>query len=89
MNHREKTKKLIELASDERTPKEERAVAAVQAVALIHKYDLLSSPLDGIADIDNDTVQAARAIYETFTNPSVASAFKKVGAKLKKRRSGR
>lgn len=77
MDVRQKAKDLVELAGDKRTPEKERANAAVAAIALIRKHDLLTIPetsenrvaaiLDGISsiiDVDDDTVQAVATIFK-------------------------
>ncbi len=58
MDPRQKAKDLIELAADGRGSDKERASAAVKAVALIRKHDLLTipdSPFTGL--FDNELVQ--------------------------------
>lgn len=87
MNPREKARKLVALAVDERTPEQERATAAVQAIALIHKHSLLDSPLDMVGDAlrnESETVKAVSKIYETFTDPTLVGAIKEVGRRFKK-----
>ncbi len=67
---RETVKDLIELACDATGENDkERNSAAMKAVKMIRKYDLLDSPLDRIAD--NEYVQAARAIFGAFNDPNV------------------
>ena len=69
---RQKAKKLIEIAADDSTSDSERTSAAVKAVAIIRKYDLLSNPLDALNE--NETVQAARTIFDAFSDPKVKAA---------------
>ena len=89
---REKAKGLIALAADERTPKEERMTAAVQAVALIAKYKLLDGPLDGIGDVlrgekATGAVRAASKLYEIFNDPDVTEMFKSARESIRERGS--
>jgi hypothetical protein len=74
---RRKAKNLIELALDESTTDEERNNASMRAIKLIRKYDLLSSPLDGVLE-GNETVQAIRGIVETITGPKFKGDLRKV-----------
>jgi hypothetical protein len=83
MNSRQKARDLIELAVDERTPEKERLSAAVKAVALIHKYDLLVSPLD-MLDSENETVSAAKSILEVLTDPKLTANVKKVASRFRR-----
>jgi hypothetical protein len=85
---RQKAKDLVKLAIDERTPEKERIAAAFGALKIIDKYDLLSSPLDGIMQSDNETVQAAATIFETLTNPDLVSSVKKVARGIANRGGG-
>jgi hypothetical protein len=68
--HREKAKKLMATALDERNNSDkERISAAMQAIKIIDKYDLLSSPLDGIdlegvVGVDKETVDAAATLVK-------------------------
>lgn len=88
-NARQKAKDLMKLALDERTPEKERIVAAFSALKIIDKNELLSSPLDGIMAIDNESVQAAGSIFETLTNPSFINSVKKVASGVSRRRRRR
>lgn len=91
MNFRQKARDLIELAADERTPEKERVVAAVKAVALIRKYDLLSSPLDGLIGSNDENVKAAVDVFERLTDPDLVGSLKKISSlfgRKKRRRSG-
>ena len=86
-NPRQKVKDLMTLALDERTPDKERVTSAFQALKMIDKYDLLSSPLDGIMDnVNNETVQAAGSIFQKLTDPDFVSSVKKVGRAISSRR---
>lgn len=82
---RKKVKDLVELAVDDRTPDKERVAAAMRAVVLIRKHDLLSSPLDGLLDSDNETVQATRTIFEALTDPKLAKSVRKVAERFRRR----
>ena len=82
-NPRQKARDLIELASDINNEDKERVSAAMKAVALIRKYNLLASPLDSLMDSDNETVQAASEIFSVLTDPKVTGNLKKLGAKFK------
>jgi hypothetical protein len=81
---RQQAKDLIELAVDERTPEKERLNSAVKAVAIIHKYNLLSSPLDALND--NETVRAVTTIVEKFADPDLMSSVKTIGREIGRRR---
>lgn len=85
MTPRQKARDLIELAADERTPEKERLSAAIKAVALIRKHDLLASPLDGILDGGDETVQAAKSIFDTLTDPKLRNNVKKVADRFRRR----
>lgn len=84
MNHRAKAKSLVELAVHEDTPEKEKFVSALKAVAMIHKYDLLSSPLDGLLDGNDETISAAKTIFETLSDPDLVSSVKKVAGRFKR-----
>lgn len=75
---KEKARRLIELAVDDGTPEAERDNAAFRAAKLIHKYDLLSSPLEDMLD-RNETVQAAKTVIETVTSPDVLESIRTLG----------
>jgi hypothetical protein len=68
--HREKAKKLMTLAlGDARGGEKERITAAFEALKIIHKHDLLSSPLDGLdleglSGLDKETVDAAATLVK-------------------------
>jgi len=86
MNVRQKAKDLIELVADEKTADGERYSAAVNACALIRKYDLLSSPFDVVSD--NQTVRAAKDIFDTLQDPRLKDGLKTLAdgfARLRKR----
>lgn len=82
---RQKTKDLIELALDERTPEKERISAAFNALKLIRKHGLVDSPLDGLLD-GNETVQAAKTILEKILDPELTRSVKKVRDGFSRRR---
>jgi hypothetical protein len=77
---RQKAKDLINLALDGDNDANERAAAAMRAVKIIAKYDLLASPLDGILDSGNETVQAAGDIFSRLTDPTLLNSLKKVAS---------
>jgi len=81
---RQKAKDLLELAADESTTDKERISAAMKAGALIRKHDLLSSPLDMLGS-DNETVQAAKSIFEKLADPKLAKDLKKVADRFRRR----
>lgn len=83
---RQKVKDLIDLALDTRTPENERLAAGFKAIRLIRKYDLLASPLDGLLDSGDETVQAAASVFETLTNPKLVGNLKKVASRFNRRR---
>jgi len=83
MNKRQQVKDLIELAVDETGDDKERLAAAMKAVRLIRKYDLLSDPLDAIAD--NEYVRAAKTLFGAFNDPSVKKVRDRVTARVRKR----
>lgn len=74
MDVRQKTKDLIELVANGGAPADERSAAAIQACAIIRKYDLLASPLDAFSD--NKTVKAAQDVFETLRDPSFTGGLK-------------
>lgn len=86
---REKAKKMMKLALDERTPEKERIAAAFGALKIIDKDGLLASPLDGIMAIDNEHVQAATTIFETLSNPNFVKNVRKVAAAVSSARKKR
>ena len=86
---RQKAKDLMKLALDERTPEKERIAAAFGALKIIDKNELLSSPLDGIMAIDNESVQAAGSIFETLTHPNFIKSVKKVAGGVSRARGRR
>src|ERR1700683_2486334 len=71
---RQKAKDLLKLASDERTPENERNAATASLFKLIEKYDLLSaggkpinvasSILEKIANLDMDDVEKIASSIE-------------------------
>lgn len=74
-DRRQKVKDLIELACDEGNEDGERTAAAMRAVKLIRKYNLLSSPFD-LLDGNNEVVQAAKSIVEAL--PDFADNARKI-----------
>jgi hypothetical protein len=81
---RQKVKDLVELAVDDSTTDKERVAAAMKAVVLIRKHDLLTSPLD-ILSSENETVQATKSILEVLTDPKLAKNVKKVADRFRRR----
>lgn len=81
MNPRQKAKDLVELAVDERTPEKERLSAALKAVALIRKHDLLASPLDLLSS-ENETVQAVKSVAEVLFDPEFKNNVKKITSRF-------
>ena len=72
MNHRQRAKDLINLATDQGTTEKERVAAMVQAVRLIKEHDLLSSPLDALMGAtSNETVRAASSAFSPPHEPRV------------------
>lgn len=86
MNARQKAKDLINLAIDDAANDKERVAAAMKAIKIIHDNDLLSSPLDGLLESDNDTVRAASSILDKLTDPDLIKNVKKVAGSFKGRR---
>lgn len=86
LKRRQKAKDLIRLALADGTPDKESRTAAIRAIKLIEKYDLLSSPLDSVLDSENETVQAARTIFETLTNPLLANSVRTIGRQVRRAR---
>lgn len=86
---RKKVKDMITLALDDRGIEKERIAAALGACKLIEKHDLLASPFDGLASIDNEHVQAASSIFKTISDPEFVKSVKKVASGIanRKRRS--
>jgi len=82
MDTRQKAKDLINLALDESAKgnEKERIVAAFKALKIISDNGLLNSPLDGIMQSDNETVQAAASIFEKLTDPAFVKSVKKVAS---------
>jgi len=85
---RKKAHDLIELAVDENTPKEERLAVAFNAAKLIHKYDLLASPLDELLGSENETIRAASTVLDRITDPDFISSVKTIGRGLSRREGG-
>jgi len=91
VNLRQKTRDLVELAVDERTPEKERLSAALKAVRLIHEHDLLASPLDILDGIDSDTVRAAKSVATALPDlkKNLQKVFEGVGGARRQRRRRR
>lgn len=85
---RQKAHDLIELAMDEDGNEKERVSSAMKAVAIIHKYELLSSPLDDLLGSENETVKAASTVIDTLTNPDFLGAAKKIASRMGGSRGG-
>jgi len=83
---RRKAKDLIELAVDDSTTDKERLAAAMQAIKLIRKHDLLASPLDGLIDSEDETVKAAHSIFETLTDPKLRKDVERIANRFRRRR---
>lgn len=77
MSNRQKARDLVALAVDSNTSEAERLSAALKAVALIAKHDLLSSPLD-ILDGSNETIRAAKTVFDKITDPDLVGSLKKI-----------
>ena len=89
MSRRQKVKDLIKLALDGDNNDNERMAAALRAVKIIDKYDLLSSPLDGLLASDNETVQAATDIFSRITDPILVRSVKKIADQVGRARQRR
>jgi hypothetical protein len=89
MNARQKARDLIELALEENGDDKERIAAAMKALRIIRKYDLLSSPLDGLLSSDNETVKAATSIFEKLTDPDLVNSVKKISGRISQARRRR
>ncbi len=74
-DHRQKARDLIRLAVDARTPEAERVVAAVQAVGLIHRHELLESR--GPKSKIYDTISNFK---EILTDPALRTALGEISA---------
>jgi hypothetical protein len=83
-NARQKARGLVELAMNDGTTEKERLSAAIKAVGLIHKHDLLASPLDGLLDNSDETVQAATHVFNALTNPDLTKNLKKVADRFRR-----
>lgn len=90
---RARAKDLIALAINDGATAEERSAAAVRAIKIIQKYNLLDpTPLDGI--LENETVRAVKTVADKFADPELIGGlkelFKQAGvAAAVKRRRGR
>jgi hypothetical protein len=76
-NPLQKAQGLIDLALDVGTTEDERCSAAMKAVKIIDKYDLLVRPFEG-----HETVQAAVDMIDKLTDPSIVDGLKAIGAKI-------
>lgn len=98
MNPRQKAKDLIELAARSDTPEKERLSAAVKAVALIRKYELLENSNEETVEtaksifdemltrIDSETLKAAKSIYDVLSGSEFRGNVKKVARAGRRRR---
>lgn len=87
---RDKVKKLIALAVDNRTPDKERFAAALKACQLIQDHDLLTSPIDAImGGVNNETVAAGIDIFTRLADPAFVKSIKKVAGGISRARSRR
>jgi hypothetical protein len=77
IERRQKVKDLIELAVDKSTSGEERGNAAMRAVRIIRKYNLLSRPTDGILK-GNKIAQAMETILEKSRDPDLMDSLKAI-----------
>lgn len=77
MNSRQKAKDLVDLAVGEGNDKE-KLVAAMRACQMIKKYSLLDSALDGLLEVDDENIQAAKTIFQALSDPDLISSVKKV-----------
>lgn len=80
--YRQKARDLIELAHDESTTEEERVSAAMKAVGLIYKHDLLASPLDDLLGSRNETVRAASTVIDKITDPDFIDSVKTISGQV-------
>jgi len=88
MDKRQQVKDLIELAVDSTNDDDkERIAAAMKAVRMIRKYDMLESPLDALAN--NEFIQAGKAIFEAFNDPSVKKVRNRVTQEVARARRRR
>jgi len=84
---RQKVKDLIELAVDDGGEDMERAAAAMRAVKLIRKYELLDSPLDELlGGGGGETIQATVTIFEAITDPTLRKSVKKIAERFRRGR---
>ena len=83
-SHRKKALDLIELALDENTTESERLVAAMSAVKLIDKYDMLASPFDELLGSQNDAIRAASTIVDRITDPDFVDSVKTITSQFGK-----
>jgi hypothetical protein len=85
MDKRQQVKDLIELAVDSTNDDDkERIAAAMKAVRMIRKYDMLESPLDNIAN--NEFVRAGRKFFDLFNDPAVKKVRNRVTQEVARRR---
>ena len=80
--YRQKARDLIELAHDDGTTEEERVSAAMKAVRLIHKHDLLASPLDELLGSKNETIRAASTVLDRITDPDFIDSVKTISGQV-------
>ena len=86
---RQRAKDLMAVALDERNNSDkERLAAAFKALKIIRDHSLLDSPLDGILQSDNETVQAAATIFDRLTDPTLVASVKKIAGGISRARGG-
>ena len=74
---RAKAKSLITLALDGGATTEERSSAAIRAIKIIQKYELLDlSPIDGI--LENETVRAVKTVADKLADPELMGGLKEL-----------
>lgn len=71
---RQKVKDLIELALDGGGADKERVSAAMKALRIIRKYDLLAGPLDAATDV-----------FSRITDPGLVDSVKKIVNQIRRR----
>lgn len=81
-DHRQRARYLINLAADKDTPEQERVSAALQAVGIIHKYNLLANPIDDLMGSQNETLRAGAKVIDRIMDPDFVSDVKTVGRSI-------
>ena len=87
-DQRQKALDLIELAHDESTSDSERVSAAMKAIKLIRRHDLLASPLGDLLGSKNETVRAVSSVIDKFTDPAFIDNIKTIGGQVAAARRG-